>query len=105
MQYDLTATLKNEKGEVIVEEGVTVTMRAAFTRALLSEWVDGGAQLRIDEKARRYQLFLLINTDATIVDLTTEQAATLKGAIGAFPTLIYGQLAAYLDRGYVPTVN
>lgn len=96
MKYDLNVVLKGIDGQDADDEGKPATMRTALARALVSD--PQGIPLSGSKKLERYQLFAKLATAVDSVDLSVDEVALAKEASDIWPTLIYGQIVAFLDQ-------
>jgi hypothetical protein len=94
MLYDFSKVLINIDGtEGKEESGKPAYIKTAFINALLSD----PQGITTADKAKRFALFLKLQKDES-PDLSVDELALLKSAIEVFPTLVYGQLAAFLEQ-------
>lgn len=98
MKLDVTIVLKNIKGDNLLEpnekgEAEEVTLRTVLVNALMVPVEkDSGVQ-----KAEKYGLAIDIQKNDEI-DITVEQAATLKEAVGKpYGPVVVGPVFAILD--------
>ena|SRR5579863_5124811 len=98
MKYDMNVVLNNMDGTESIEDGVAATMRIAITRALVSD--NPMNPPTADQKIKRFALFSKIATTPPEepVDLSVDDLAVVKAAADIWPTLIYGQIVAFLDQ-------
>ena len=97
MLYLLTTRIVNGKGKEIIEDSETVTMKSAFIGALLSDYSENGQPPRGPEKAKRFRIFQKVDKATDVVELTVEEANTIRECAAGYPTIIYGQISAHLD--------
>ena len=92
MIYNLSTGLKNLDGSDAVEDGAPATVLKGLRTALVSD----PQGLTATDKASRYRLLIKLKEGEN--ELTVDEAAILKKAAEVYPTLIYGQLCAFLDQ-------
>lgn len=92
MKYDFSKVLTNADGSEASENGKPATARQGFVNALVAD----PQGLTPAEKAQRYALFVKLQNSAD--DLTVDELGLAKKAIEIYPTLVYGQLSAFLDQ-------
>jgi hypothetical protein len=93
MKYDFSLPLRNVDGSPAMD---AVDKPALIRTACINALISDPQGITSDLKARRYALFVKLQKEGT--DLTVEEVSLLKQAIEVFPTLVYGQLAAFLDQ-------
>jgi hypothetical protein len=98
MKYKLTTPIVNLEGEQTTEgDGKRGTMYLGLTRALMADHNDQGEPIKGDDKIKRYDLLMKIRKQDE-VDLDVEEVALLSRAVLIFPTLVAGQIRAFLNQ-------
>lgn len=92
MEYDFGTVLKNLDGSDAVDNGTPQTALKGLLTALIADKPD----TTVEDKAKRFGLFVKLKTGSS--SLVAEDLAILKRAIEIYPTLVYGQLNAFLDQ-------
>lgn len=100
--YDLTRHVVDENGKPLPfddkkpNEGAT--LKQILCRALVSDYSPTmGVPPSVEEKNKRFDLYMKLKLAGDSIELTIEEATTLKGVTGSYTTLICGQLNYILD--------
>lgn len=97
MIYNIAKTLVDHEDNVAKEfvKGVEteITVKMGLIKALLAE----GTQ-SVEEKMKRFELFLKLKAAEVEAELSAEEAALLHKAVEVFPTLVMGQLKRFIDQ-------
>ena len=103
MKYDLTAHIKAQDGKDMVDDMAAdkgpVTVKTVFVRSLFSEYSADSRPVPPEEKLKRYRLWQKIDKSGDEIELTLEEAQTLKTCAAAYGTFLYGQLNELLNGG------
>lgn len=97
MKYKLDGTVNELDGSPILEKEKPVTTYLCFARALMADHNEDGQPIRGDDKIKRYDLLMKLRGKDE-VDLDVEEVALLSRAVLIFPTLVGGQLRAFLNQ-------
>ncbi len=98
MQVLLGSTF-NDGNDGIIEliKGSPFTLKEAARNALLSQFEDE-RNLDVNEKVKRYDLFLKVKTAEDPADFTSDEIVLIKKLIGkAYAVLIVGQAVKLLE--------
>lgn len=93
MQYT-DVVLKNEDGSDAVENGKPQMALFGIKHALIT---DAGT-LDPAKKLARFELFTKLSSASPRVELSVDEVALAKEAANVYPTLVYGQLVAFLNQ-------
>jgi hypothetical protein len=97
MLRDFNTNILDVQGNPIVTAGKPMTVREAIGNALHAALQ--GEQPNGDEKYKRFQLSLKIETSDGKPDLTTEDLSRIKDVVGkAFGPLVVGRVFDLLDQ-------
>lgn len=93
MLVDTSFILKNADGTPAKDGDQVATVQKALENALVTD----PKELTSAQKVARYKLFQKISGNS-VVDLSIDELATAKTAVEIYPTLVYGQVLAYLEQ-------
>lgn len=100
MKVDFIKVFEDTEGKPLKETGTDapITLRATAINGLLADFDQNGQPIRGDAKMKRFEVYMKIKTapDPTAVELTPEDVALIREAVGVFSTLIAGQARAAL---------
>jgi hypothetical protein len=95
MQLLLGSTFKDEKDGIL-----PFTLRDAVKQALLATFEDE-RNLSLDEKVKRYDLYLKVKEIPDPAEFTSEEVVLMKKLVGkAYGVLIVGQAVKFLEGKY-----
>lgn len=99
MKYDLTKPIVDLDGNPIKEgeKQETATVYKALTNALMMDIDENRQPVQPEAKIKRFDLLMKIRKQDE-VDLDVEEVAILSRAVLLFPTLVAGQLRAFLNQ-------
>jgi hypothetical protein len=99
MKFDLTKSpMSDTDTPLLDEQGKVVTFRTLLINIALADVDQHRQPVQGGEKIKRYEIYRkLKGAKSGSVDLRAEDVALLKEGALAFPTLIAGEVRAFLD--------
>jgi hypothetical protein len=97
MQVLLGSTFQSEEGEIKDQAGKPLTLKDVVKQALLIPYQDE-QNLALEEKVKRYDLYLKVKEAVDPFDATSDEIVQIKKLIGkAYGVLIVGQAVRMLE--------
>jgi hypothetical protein len=102
MKIDFTHQLVDSEGKTVLEEDAPVTIKTVLKRAILADATPAGQPIPVDEKVKRFDIFLKLRSADSNTDWTLDEIALLDKAVMVYSTLISGQLHYLLNNKTLP---
>lgn len=93
---NLSSTIFDHEGNLVLEGTDPVTVQTLFKRALLADHTGDGKPIPSNEKFSRYELYNKLRD--TEVALNAQERALLEGAVKVYPTWVAGELLSFLAK-------
>jgi hypothetical protein len=87
-----------ENNPIVDELGKVASLKTVIAKALVTD------TQKAEDKLKRFDLYIKLKLSEFKAELTAEEAALLKEVSAIYPTLVYGQLVAWIEGKKITSV-